>query len=638
MKAGVPSKYYIQLETQTIGIIYGHGQSSGNSETTDGIPNTGPTFTSLTFPKIGSDFQGTLDDFKLYSRPLADHEIIYFRNTEADPKYLNSTTPLTIAENQPIGSIVGDFNATDPDANATLTYHLVSGVGDDNNSLFTMESNGSLKTATTFDYESNASSYSIRVQAKDEYNASVEGNFTVALTDVIELTPQTITWSQNLTSLTYGVANLYLTATASSGLPISYSSSDNSIVEINGTRLIFVGSGSATVSASQSGNGQWQAAPLVAKNITVNKANQEIRTLVGSLSLPNINKDSGDFIFGGDLHAVVQGTNLPTGLPVSYGTSDPSVVQVVSAGTKLKVSGGGTATITVSQAGSSGYNAATTKSFTVTVSEYSPYNDSMPGMILWLDAKDVNGDGLADTASDFPNIGGKNQVDLWADRSGSNNSLNQANTALQPVYLIETGHPVLIFGGTQGNSGAHLAGSMPSSLSGNPGFTMAVAMAASGTGPDRVLSFGSPAGTAGQIIGLARDGGFYFNQAQTLFNSSLNEPVQIGVFRRKAGSTYDESEFTLNGTKIVGNGTSGTPSLPVSGGEVLLGAGRNSDGTLANLLNAKVHEIMLFSDSLSDYGISRVEGYLAYKWGTSSRLALNHPFKNQRPLFGEIKT
>ena len=497
-----------------------------------------------------------------------------------------------------------------------------------------MESNGSLKTATTFDYESNASSYSIRVQAKDEYNASVEGNFTVALTDVIELTPQTITWSQNLTSLTYGVANLYLTATASSGLPISYSSSDNSIVEINGTRLIFVGSGSATVSASQSGNGQWQAAPLVAKNITVNKSNQEIRTLVGSLSLPNINKDSGDFIFGGDLHAVVQGTNLPTGLPVSYGTSDPSVVQVVSAGTKLKVSGGGTATITVSQAGSSGYNAATTKSFTVTVSEYSPYNDSMPGMILWLDAKDVNGDGLADTASDFPNIGGKNQVDLWADRSGSNNSLNQANTALQPVYLIETGHPVLIFGGTQGNSGAHLAGSMPSSLSGNPGFTMAVAMAASGTGPDRVLSFGSPAGTAGQIIGLARDGGFYFNQAQTLFNSSLNEPVQIGVFRRKAGSTYDESEFTLNGTKIVGNGTLGTPSLPVSGGEVLLGAGRNSDGTLANLLNAKVHEIMLFSDSLSDYGISRVEGYLAYKWGTSSRLALNHPFKNQRPLFG----
>ena len=92
------------------------------------------------------------------------------------------TTPLTIAENQPIGTVVGEFNATDPDAK-TLTYHLVSGAGDGNNSLFTLETNGSLKTATTFDYESNASTYSIRVQAKDEYNATVEGNFSVMLTD-----------------------------------------------------------------------------------------------------------------------------------------------------------------------------------------------------------------------------------------------------------------------------------------------------------------------------------------------------------------------------------------------------------------------------------------------------------------------
>ena len=91
--------------------------------------------------------------------------------------------PSTIAENQPVGTIVGEFNATDPDANATLTYYLVSGVGDGNNSLFTLDTNGTLKTATTFDYETNASTYSIRVQARDEYNATVEGNFTVTLTD-----------------------------------------------------------------------------------------------------------------------------------------------------------------------------------------------------------------------------------------------------------------------------------------------------------------------------------------------------------------------------------------------------------------------------------------------------------------------
>ena len=60
----------------------------------------------------------------------------------------------------------------------------MSGAGDGNNSLFTLETNGTLKTATVFDYETNASTYSIRVQAKDEHNATVEGNFTVTLTDV----------------------------------------------------------------------------------------------------------------------------------------------------------------------------------------------------------------------------------------------------------------------------------------------------------------------------------------------------------------------------------------------------------------------------------------------------------------------
>ena len=82
------------------------------------------------------------------------------QSSNSYPTDLNSTAPLTIAENQPVGTIVGEFNATDPDANSTLTYYLVSGAGDGNNSLFTLETNGTLKTATIFDYETNASTYS----------------------------------------------------------------------------------------------------------------------------------------------------------------------------------------------------------------------------------------------------------------------------------------------------------------------------------------------------------------------------------------------------------------------------------------------------------------------------------------------
>ena len=63
---------------------------------------------------------------------------------------------------------------------------ITSLTGKMNNSLFTLDSNGTLKTATTFDYESNASSYVITVQAKDDLNATIEGDFTVTLLDVYE--------------------------------------------------------------------------------------------------------------------------------------------------------------------------------------------------------------------------------------------------------------------------------------------------------------------------------------------------------------------------------------------------------------------------------------------------------------------
>ena len=106
-----------------------------------------------------------------------------FQQITEPPTDLNSTTDLTIAENQPAGTIVGEFNATDPEGQ-TITYHFVN--GENNNSFFTLDSNGTLKTATTFDYESNASTYTITVQAKDELNASIEGNFTVTLLDVYE--------------------------------------------------------------------------------------------------------------------------------------------------------------------------------------------------------------------------------------------------------------------------------------------------------------------------------------------------------------------------------------------------------------------------------------------------------------------
>ena len=53
------------------------------------------------------------------------------------------------------GTVVGEFNATDPEGRE-LIYMLTNGAGEINNPMFSMEVNGTLRTAEVLDYESNA--------------------------------------------------------------------------------------------------------------------------------------------------------------------------------------------------------------------------------------------------------------------------------------------------------------------------------------------------------------------------------------------------------------------------------------------------------------------------------------------------
>ena len=88
---------------------------------------------------------------------------------------------LNIAENQPVGSPVGEFNAVDQDANATLLYELVNGSGGSDNGLFTLESNGTLRTALPRSISKQCIDLFDIGEAMDEHNSSIDGNFTVNL-------------------------------------------------------------------------------------------------------------------------------------------------------------------------------------------------------------------------------------------------------------------------------------------------------------------------------------------------------------------------------------------------------------------------------------------------------------------------
>ena len=89
----------------------------------------------------------------------------------------------SIAEGLPNGYNIGIFTAVDPDDNQSHTFSLVPASLD--NDSFTLDLNGSLQTATIFDYEEK-SSYSIRVQTTDQDGLSLSRIFSITITDTVE--------------------------------------------------------------------------------------------------------------------------------------------------------------------------------------------------------------------------------------------------------------------------------------------------------------------------------------------------------------------------------------------------------------------------------------------------------------------
>jgi hypothetical protein len=80
---------------------------------------------------------------------------------------------------------------------------------------------------------------------------------------------QTITFN-TLSDRTYGAAAFTLTASASSGLPVSYGTTGP--CSASGTTLSITGVGTCSVTASQAGGGGWAAATPVTRSFAINRA------------------------------------------------------------------------------------------------------------------------------------------------------------------------------------------------------------------------------------------------------------------------------------------------------------------------------------------------------------------------------
>ena len=187
------------------------------------------------------------------------------------------------------------------------------------------------------------------------------------------------------------------------------------------------------------------------------------------------------------------------------------MVEVTGSGAKLTPKGPGSVTITVSQAGDTTYNAAASKTFNISVTELSPYSDSFTGLSLWLDGKDINGDQLPESPSNFR----KCQSEHLLDRSGNGNTLAQSQTLNHPTYESSGG---LTFDGNDFMSTA-----LPSELQGNPAMTILI-VADSQFAGGRMFQLGSDAGAANQIFGLHESGSFLYNDGNQTASQNFDPP------------------------------------------------------------------------------------------------------------------
>jgi len=167
---------------------------------------------------------------------------------------------------------------------------------------------------------------------------------------IVHLNPQTISFPA-ITATQYAASNLTLSATASSGLTVSFASTTPTICTVTGTTAKLLIAGTCILQATQAGNADYAAAAIVQQNIAVHLASQTITFPAVASQIVGAN--------------VTLGATASSGLAVSYTSVTTSVCTV--AGSTATMVSAGACVIHATQAGNNVYSAAPLVSKDITV-------------------------------------------------------------------------------------------------------------------------------------------------------------------------------------------------------------------------------------------------------------------------------
>ena len=233
---------------------------------------------------------------------------------------------------------------------------------------------GSYWSSTTYSgYVSDA--WFVHMNDGQVWHVSKDGNFSVwpvrggLSGNIGVLTPQTIG------SISFSPANLAvggasaISATATSGLAVSFNSTTPDVCTVNGATVSGVSAGTCTVTADQAGNANYVAALPATRDITVAKASQAIGTISILPSTLAVNGSS-----------TINATGGASGTAVTFGTTTGAICNV--SGNSVTGLAAGICTITADQAGDGNYNAATQVTQDITIAP-AVCTRPVSGLISW---------------------------------------------------------------------------------------------------------------------------------------------------------------------------------------------------------------------------------------------------------------
>jgi len=234
---------------------------------------------------------------------------------------------------------------------------------------------------------------------------------------------------------------------------------------------------------------------------------------------------------------------------------------------------------------------------------------------LWLDADDATTITLNDTT-----------VSQWNDKSGNGRNFSQATAGNQPVYSTSAlnGKNVINFVSTDsltraaipfndlGNNSLYIVGNR-TAFTGRDGQYNVACVLSRVSVRTRVMLFGYPSGgwgtyTTGEFKSPTGSVSSSYKICEMIADQTANTYLfyQDGTYQGSAGTVNVNTGFTDN-LCYLGNDQYGSS------------------------LAGNIAEVIFCDEKNTDADRQKIEGYLAHKWGLTSSLPNDHPYKNAAP-------